>query len=75
MKKLRRNVVILLSTTMMLVAFMPRAGIAANLGNAKKSNTSKVLVDGVFKKFEAYTIESNNYFKLRDVAMVLNGTR
>lgn len=74
MKKLRRNVVILLSTTMMLVVFMPRAGIAVNLGNAKP-NTSKVLVDGVFKKFEAYTIESNNYFKLRDIVMVLNGTR
>lgn len=28
-----------------------------------RPNTSEVLVDGVSKKFEAYTIESNNYFK------------
>ena len=35
---------------------------------------SKVYVDGLGKSFEAYTINGNNYFKLRDIAMVLNGT-
>lgn len=34
--------------------------------------SSKVLVDGQEKKFEAYNIEGNNYFKLRDIAMLLN---
>lgn len=34
----------------------------------------KVLIDGVEKKFDAYNINNNNYFKLRDIAMVLNGT-
>lgn len=36
--------------------------------------TSKVLVDGKQVAFEAYNINSNNYFKLRDIAMALNGT-
>ncbi|MFI3226590.1 MAG: hypothetical protein R3Y09_04170 [Clostridia bacterium] len=36
--------------------------------------TSKVLVDGVEVAFEAYNINDNNYFKLRDIAYVLMGT-
>ena len=39
-----------------------------------KYTDSKVLVDGKEVKFEAYNIKDNNYFKLRDIAMVLNGT-
>lgn len=33
--------------------------------------TSKVIVDGVTMDFDAYTIDGNNYFKLRDVAVVV----
>jgi len=33
-----------------------------------------VLVDGVNTAFDAYNIEDSNYFKLRDLAYVLNGT-
>lgn len=36
--------------------------------------SSKVYVDGVQKSFDAYNINGNNYFKLRDLAMVLNGS-
>jgi hypothetical protein len=36
--------------------------------------SSKVLVNGSDKAFDAYSIEGNNYFKLRDLAFVLNGT-
>ncbi len=36
--------------------------------------TSKILVDGIDTAFDAYLINGNNYFKLRDVAKVLNGT-
>jgi len=39
-----------------------------------KPTSSKVVVDGNRIKFEAYTIEGSNYFKLRDLAMVVNGT-
>ncbi|WP_068777161.1 hypothetical protein [Paenibacillus sp. FJAT-26967] len=35
---------------------------------------SKVLVNGKDVAFEAYNIEGNNYFKLRDLAMSVNGT-
>jgi len=35
---------------------------------------AKVLVDGKPTDFNAYTINNNNYFKLRDLAYVLNGT-
>jgi hypothetical protein len=36
---------------------------------------SKVFIDGTEKSFEAYNIGENNYFKLRDIAFVLNGTK
>ena len=35
---------------------------------------SKVLVNGVEIQFEAYNINNNNYFKLRDIAKALSGT-
>ncbi len=57
---------------MILTVFMPKAGVAADLKIAK-SNTLEVLVNGVAKKFEAYTIEGNNYFKLRHIAKALRG--
>lgn len=36
---------------------------------------SKVMIDGVEKSFEAYNIDGSNYFKLRDIAMVINGSK
>ncbi|MFD0959451.1 hypothetical protein [Paenibacillus chungangensis] len=39
-----------------------------------KPASSRVLVDGKPVMFEAYSIGGNNYFKLRDVAMALNGS-
>ena len=36
--------------------------------------TSMVLIDGVEKSFEAYNINDNNYFKLRDIAYCLSAT-
>lgn len=36
---------------------------------------SKVLVNGKTVSFDAYTIEGNNYFKLRDLAMSISGTQ
>lgn len=36
--------------------------------------SSKVLVNGEQVAFEAYNIGGNNYFKLRDLAMALNGS-
>ena len=42
--------------------------------NTVNPTPSKVFVNGAEKSFEAYNIGGNNYFKLRDLAMVLNGT-
>ena len=39
-----------------------------------KSTASKVLVNGSLVAFDAYSINGNNYFKLRDLAYILNGT-
>lgn len=39
-----------------------------------KYTNSTVMVNGVNVEFEAYNINGNNYFKLRDLAMALNGT-
>lgn len=36
--------------------------------------TSKVMVDGESVSFNAYNIAGNNYFKLRDFAMAVNGS-
>ncbi len=38
-------------------------------------NSSKVYVDGKEIQFEAYNINGSNYFKLRDIAYVMNGTK
>lgn len=37
-------------------------------------NASPVALDGQVREIAAYTIDGNNYFKLRDVAALLNGT-
>lgn len=42
--------------------------------NLAKPTSSKLLVDGNFVEFEAYNIRDNNYFKLRDIAYILNKT-
>ena len=47
----------------------PSAGAKSALPTA-----SKVMVDGQLISFEAYNIDNNNYFKLRDIAKVISGT-
>ncbi|WP_182914511.1 WG repeat-containing protein [Paenibacillus sp. 1011MAR3C5] len=39
-----------------------------------KSASAKVIIDGKEVAFEAYSINGNNYFKLRDLGMALSGT-
>ncbi|MCL2045506.1 MAG: leucine-rich repeat protein [Oscillospiraceae bacterium] len=36
--------------------------------------SATIMVDGVMVEFDAYIIDNNNYFKLRDLAYALNGT-
>lgn len=49
------------------------SGAAVPQGNAR-GVMQTVMVDGVEKTLQAYNINNNNYFKLRDVAMILNGS-
>jgi len=42
--------------------------------NNAKPIASKVLVNGTPIEFDAYTINNNNYFKLRDLAQAVNNT-
>ncbi|MBD8048127.1 InlB B-repeat-containing protein [Clostridium faecium] len=42
--------------------------------NNAKPTASKVLVNGKAVEFDAYTINNNNYFKLRDLAQAVNNT-
>ena len=47
-------------------------GLTFEIGDTIAAYTdSKVLVDGKQVKFEAYNINDNNYFKLRDIAYAL----
>lgn len=38
-------------------------------------NKAKVMVDGIEIAFDAYNIDDNTYFKLRDIAQVLDGSK
>lgn len=60
-----------------LVFAMPAFALESDAGNghvAAKPTSSAVLVNGEAVSFGAYTIENNNYFKLRDLAYTLSGT-
>ncbi|MGE5544562.1 MAG: hypothetical protein ACM3UW_06260, partial [Bacillota bacterium] len=41
---------------------------------AVKPAAAKILINGKAMTLEAYNIKGNNYFKLRDIAMAINGT-
>ena len=47
---------------------------ATPAGITAAPTSSKVLVNGKEAAFDAYTIDGSNYFKLRDLAYVLNGS-
>jgi len=67
-KTLMMVLVIALVLSMSTVAFAVTEPIKAT------KTSSTVLVDGVEVQFDAYNINSNNYFKLRDLASALNGS-
>lgn len=58
------------------VAPAPPKSVAVVSSNESDAlpTASKVLVNGSEKAFDAYTISGSNYFKLRDLAFVVNGT-
>ena len=72
MQKWRHQIVlvlvILLAISGITMAAEARSSFSVN------SNKSKVMVNGSLTNFEAYNIDGFNYFKLRDIAMVVSGT-
>jgi thiol-disulfide isomerase/thioredoxin len=52
----------------------PVPEIPRDNGLTATPTASKVIVNGAETAFDAYTINGNNYFKLRDLAYVINGT-
>ncbi|MEG2137418.1 MAG: WG repeat-containing protein [Oscillospiraceae bacterium] len=56
------------------VGWLRASKLAKDAPKSVPANAAKVIVDGKSVSFEAYTIHQNNYFKLRDLAMALNGT-
>lgn len=70
---MKKNILTALVVIAMLCAMIPIEAVHAESMTAAKM-VSEVLVDGVPQSFQAYTVKGNNYFKLRDVASVLNGT-
>ncbi len=67
-----KKLISLLLTTVLLLSLIPLTVLATDVAATKTA--SKVTVDGVVKSFDAYTINGNNYFKLRDIAYILSGT-
>lgn len=65
---------LILIVVFVVVSLMPLNVYASPSYEAKKS-TASIQVDEVPHTFEAYTINDNNYFKLRDIAFILNNTQ
>lgn len=65
--------VFILTLIIMAVLLPYSINVEAAQVSALKTS-SKVLVDSTSRSFDAYNINDNNYFKLRDIAFVLNGT-
>lgn len=68
---MRRGLSIIIIIAMIILPVTPVS--AAN--NAVKRVNQKVIVDDVSQRFETYRIDGDYYFKLKDIAYVLNGTR
>ena len=66
---MKKRLLTVLSVLLLAAVLMPWT-FAANV----TATASKVLVNGKAVSFEAYNIDGNNYFKLRDLAMALSGS-
>ena len=66
-----KKILCYMSALVLMISLLPMGALAAV---SATPNAARVLVNGKSVAFEAYTIHGNNYFKLRDLAMALNGT-
>lgn len=75
MKKADRLFALLLVLTVLLSGLYLSADTAAAASKIASPTSAAVQVDGKAVPFQAYNIDGSNYFKLRDIAMALNGTQ
>lgn len=59
---------------LLLLVIVAPINIFATYGLTVINTTPNVYVDGIQKQVYAYNINNNNYFKLRDIAYILDGT-
>ncbi len=72
MKKVAQKRMICILAIMLILSLVPMVAYAETA--QARPTSSSVLVNGPTVSFEAYNINNNNYFKLRDIAMALNGS-
>ncbi len=63
-----KKILLLICMLIVVLSFSQVYAYSINVSN------QKIVVDGVQKDFEVYNIDGYNYFKLRDIAYVLNDT-
>ena len=69
---MNKKVLAIVLTLVLLAVMVPGASAAGERQATPTAAT--VMVDGRVVAFDAYNIDGNNYFKLRDLAYTLNGT-
>lgn len=74
MKKVNKRIRQIISLAIALLILLPMSTYADSYKSSAKPASSKVLVNNEQIYFEAYNIEGNNYFKLRDIAKVVSNT-
>ncbi len=78
-KKMKKRFIVFGIVLLLLTVFLiiPRSG-NENLAIVQSvkaiPTSSQVIVDGEKIEFQAYNINGNNYFKLRDIAFILDGS-
>ena len=70
----RYHIALLVLAAVILFCFSPAAAAGAE-NTIAAPLTAEVLVNGEQQSFAAYNINGSNYFKLRDIAFALNGTK
>lgn len=71
---MKKILVSFLSLALLLSVISVTTTTAAAASKVALPSGSSIRVNGGQTAFQAYTIDSNNYFKLRDIAMALKGT-
>lgn len=70
---MKKRIGILLLALMFILAMNPAAAVHAQYATAQPSSHT-VILDGVAISPTAFNIGGNNFFMLRDIAYMLNGT-